>query len=44
MSSNATGQQHPLKLYFAIWGLLFVLSAASYAHGLPRRTATFGGA
>ncbi|QAX28905.1 cytochrome C oxidase subunit IV family protein [Leisingera sp. NJS204] len=24
------GQQHPLKLYFAVWILLFVLSAASY--------------
>jgi caa(3)-type oxidase subunit IV len=29
--SEATGQQHPLKLYFIIWGLLFALSAASYA-------------
>jgi cytochrome c oxidase subunit IV len=27
----ATGQQHPLKIYFLIWGLLFVFSAASYA-------------
>ena len=24
------GQQHPLKLYFLIWGLLFVLSLFSY--------------
>lgn len=24
------GQQHPLGLYLKIWGLLFVLSAASY--------------
>lgn len=24
------GQQHPLKLYFMIWGLLFVLSLFSY--------------
>jgi cytochrome c oxidase subunit 4 len=24
------GQQHPLSIYFWIWGLLFVLSAASY--------------
>ena len=23
-------QQHPLKIYFLIWGLLFVFSAASY--------------
>jgi len=29
--SAATGQQHPLKIYFVIWGLLFALSAASYA-------------
>jgi caa(3)-type oxidase subunit IV len=29
--SDATGQQHPLKLYFAIWILLFVLSGATYA-------------
>lgn len=26
----AEGQQHPLKIYFLIWGLLFVFSAASY--------------
>ena len=25
-----TGQQHPIAIYFWIWGLLFVLSAASY--------------
>ena len=24
------GQQHPLKLYFIVWGWLFVLSACSY--------------
>ena len=24
------GQQHPLGIYFAIWGLLFVLSTFSY--------------
>jgi len=29
--SATTGQQHPLKLYFWIWGLLFMLSGASYA-------------
>ena len=28
--SGAQGQQHPLGIYFKIWGLLFVLSAASY--------------
>ena len=28
--SAATGQQHPLKLYFWIWGLLFLFSAFSY--------------
>ncbi len=27
---HAEGQQHPLKLYFLVWGLLFVLSAFSY--------------
>ncbi len=26
----AEGQQHPLKIYFWIWVLLFVLSTASY--------------
>jgi cytochrome c oxidase subunit IV len=29
-SGHAQGQQHPLGVYFTIWGLLFVLSAASY--------------
>ena len=24
------GQQHPIAIYFWVWGLLFVLSAASY--------------
>lgn len=28
--STETGQQHPLGVYFKIWGLLFVLSAGSY--------------
>jgi cytochrome c oxidase subunit IV len=28
--AQAHGQQHPLGVYFKIWGLLFVLSAASY--------------
>ncbi len=27
---HAQGQQHPLGIYLKIWGLLFVLSAASY--------------
>ncbi|WP_199236524.1 cytochrome C oxidase subunit IV family protein [Ramlibacter sp. WS9] len=27
---HAHGQQHPLGIYFKIWGLLFVLSLASY--------------
>lgn len=27
---HAQGQQHPLGVYFKIWALLFVLSAASY--------------
>ena len=30
-AAQAHGQQHPLGVYFKIWGLLFVLSAASYA-------------
>ncbi|ABC91385.1 hypothetical conserved membrane protein [Rhizobium etli CFN 42] len=25
-----TGQQHPIRLYLFVWGLLFVLSAFSY--------------
>jgi caa(3)-type oxidase subunit IV len=25
------GQQHPIGIYFTVWGLLFVLSAFSYA-------------
>ena len=29
--AHVEGQQHPLGVYFKIWGLLFVLSAASYA-------------
>lgn len=29
-AAPAHGQQHPLGVYFKIWGLLFVLSAASY--------------
>jgi cytochrome c oxidase subunit IV len=29
--THAEGQQqHPLKLYFVVWGWLFILSAASY--------------
>lgn len=28
--SSEVGQQHPLALYFWIWGLLFVVSAGSY--------------
>lgn len=27
---HTEGQQHPLKLYFLVWGLLFVLSTMSY--------------
>ncbi|MEX0623600.1 cytochrome C oxidase subunit IV family protein [Saccharospirillum sp.] len=30
MSADTQGQQHPLGLYFKVWGLLFVLSAMSY--------------
>lgn len=28
--AHAEGQQHPLGIYFKIWGLLFVLSTFSY--------------
>lgn len=28
--ATAEGQQHPIGIYFKIWGLLFVLSAGSY--------------
>ena len=28
--ATAEGQQHPLGIYFKIWGLLFVLSTMSY--------------
>ena len=41
-AAHAEGQQHPLKLYLVVWGLLFVLSAMSYMvdyvglQGLPR--------
>ena len=40
--AHVQGQQHPLGIYFKIWGLLFVLSLASYLvdyfhfHGLLR--------
>jgi caa(3)-type oxidase subunit IV len=30
MSTDTHSQQHPLSLYFKVWGLLFVLSAMSY--------------
>jgi cytochrome c oxidase subunit IV len=29
-AAHAESQQHPLKVYFVVWGWLFVLSAASY--------------
>jgi cytochrome c oxidase subunit IV len=29
--ATAMGQQHPLKVYFYVWGLLFLFSAFSYA-------------
>ena len=28
--SEVEGQQHPISIYFWVWGLLFVLSAGSY--------------
>ena len=30
-TAHVEGQQHPISTYFKVWGLLFVLSAASYA-------------
>jgi cytochrome c oxidase subunit IV len=30
-AGQTAGQTHPLKIYFVIWGLLFLLSAFSYA-------------
>jgi cytochrome c oxidase subunit IV len=30
VAAHEPGQQHPLGIYFKIWGLLFVLSIASY--------------
>jgi cytochrome c oxidase subunit IV len=29
-SAHAEGQQHPIRLYLWVWGLLFVFSAFSY--------------
>ena len=29
-AAHAEGQHHPLRIYFVVWGWLFVLSAASY--------------
>jgi cytochrome c oxidase subunit IV len=31
VSAHGNGQQHPLGLYFKVWGYLFVLSAMSYS-------------
>src|SRR6476620_8366795 len=28
--ASGTGQQHPIRLYLTVWGLLFVLSTLSY--------------
>lgn len=41
------GQQHPLKIYFVIWALLFFFSAGSYGtdflpHGLFRYSLVLG--
>ena len=30
MSEHAESQQHPIAIYFWVWGLLFVVSAFSY--------------
>jgi len=43
-AAHEEGQQHPIKLYFVVWGWLFVLSTFSYLvdyfhlHGLLRWT------
>ncbi|MFW8635164.1 cytochrome C oxidase subunit IV family protein [Cribrihabitans pelagius] len=29
-AAHDDGQQHPIRLYLLVWGLLFLLSAASY--------------
>ena len=31
MATHTKGQEHPIGIYLKIWGLLFVLSVASYA-------------
>lgn len=31
VAGHVSGQQHPIGLYLKVWGLLFVLSACSYA-------------
>lgn len=42
MAEHAEGQQHPIKIYLVIWGLLFVFSTFSYLvdyfqfHGMVR--------
>lgn len=30
VAQQAQGQQHPIAIYFKVWGLLFVLSTMSY--------------
>src|SRR5207302_10652189 len=30
MAAHVEGQQHPIGIYLKIWGLLFILSTASY--------------
>ena len=30
-TGHAEGQQHPIRVYFVVWGWLFILSACSYA-------------
>jgi cytochrome c oxidase subunit IV len=31
VAATAEHQQHPLRVYFVVWGWLFILSACSYA-------------
>jgi hypothetical protein len=40
---HVEGQQHPLGIYFKIWGLLFVLSTLSYLVDYSTSRATSGG-
>jgi cytochrome c oxidase subunit IV len=36
-ASHAEGQQHPIRLYLAVWGWLFIPSALLLVLSFPRR-------